>query len=255
MSYKISAPDEYLAITGMGIRTVRITKAAWVWPFQRYTRFSVQPHDYAMDLQAMTKEKLQFSLPVVFTVGPDVNQRGENIKGGAAIDGVSHDGEVGEESTGHREDAGDALVKYAMLLARSNSSTSDDSDRNHVQNIVKGIIEGETRVLVSAMTMEEIFTEREVFKRRIFRNIQSELQQFGLKIYNSNVKELKDAPGSVYFESLSRKAHEGATNQACPFPFSSLLLSYPRRTNRRRTTLREQTLPTNPPHKLFSNRP
>jgi flotillin len=28
------------------------------------------------------------------------------------------------------------------------------------------------------------------------------------------VKELKDAPNSIYFESLSRKAHEGATNQA-----------------------------------------
>jgi flotillin len=31
---------------------------------------------------------------------------------------------------------------------------------------------------------------------------------------SANIKELKDAPGSVYFESLSRKAHEGATNQA-----------------------------------------
>lgn len=213
-SYKISAPDEYLAITGMGIRTVRITKAAWVWPFQRYTRFSVQPHDYAMDLQAMTKEKLQFSLPVVFTVGPDVNQRGANIKGGVTIDTVSHDGEPIDETTDHREDSGDALVKYAMLLARSNSGNKVVAERDHVENIVKGIIEGETRVLVSGMTMEEIFTEREVFKRRIFRNIQGELQQFGLKIYNSNVKELKDAPNSIYFESLSKKAHEGATNQA-----------------------------------------
>jgi uncharacterized membrane protein YqiK len=62
--------------------------------------------------------------------------------------------------------------------------------------------------------MEEIFTEREEFKRRIFRNIQSELDQFGLKIYNANVKELRDAPNSNYFESLSRKAHEGAINQA-----------------------------------------
>jgi flotillin len=40
------------------------------------------------------------------------------------------------------------------------------------------------------------------------------LNQFGLKIYNANVKELRDAPGSNYFESLSRKAHEGAINQA-----------------------------------------
>ncbi len=62
--------------------------------------------------------------------------------------------------------------------------------------------------------MEEIFTEREEFKRRIFRNIQGELDQFGLKIYNANVKELRDAPQSSYFESLSRKAHEGAINQA-----------------------------------------
>ena len=31
---------------------------------------------------------------------------------------------------------------------------------------------------------------------------------------SQQVKELKDAPNSTYFESLSRKAHEGATNQA-----------------------------------------
>ncbi|KAK3951339.1 hypothetical protein QBC32DRAFT_215164 [Pseudoneurospora amorphoporcata] len=215
-SYKIAAPDEYLAITGMGVKTLKITKAAWVWPFQRCMRFSVQPHDYAMSLQAMTKEKLQFLLPVVFTVGPDVNQRGANIR---------HDHEPGKpsdeedgatavsDSVIRREDRGDALMKFAMLLA---DSGRDKGPNNHdfLEGIVKGIIEGEVRVLVSAMTMEEIFTEREVFKRRIFRNIQSELDQFGLKIYNANVKELKDAPGSTYFASLSQKAHEGATNQA-----------------------------------------
>ena len=105
-------------------------------------------------------------------------------------------------------------MKYAMLLADSNTSRNTTEQGAHVESIVKGIIEGETRVLVSSMTMEEIFTEREEFKRRIFRNIQGELDQFGLKIYNANVKELKDAPNSNYFESLSRKAHEGATNQA-----------------------------------------
>lgn len=163
-----------------------------------------------MDLQAMTIEKLQFALPVVFTVGPDVNQRGANTRDPVDEDDV--------ETIGHREDRGDALMKYAMLLAASDSNSGKSErrleQRTHVANIVKGIIEGETRVIVSSMTMEEIFTEREVFKKRIFRNIQGELDQFGLKIWNSNVKELKDAPNSNYFESLSRKAHEGATNQA-----------------------------------------
>jgi flotillin len=222
-SYKVAAPDEYLAITGMGIKSVRICKSAWVFPFQRCTRFSVHPHDYAMNLQAMTKEKLQFMLPVVFTVGPDVNSRGANTKSagqrllGSQEDhddlSASHPG-LNEETNPHaREDRGDALMKFAMLLADSSASTKKTNSQQFVENIVKGVIEGETRVLVSSMTMEEIFTEREVFKKRIYRNIQIELDQFGLKIYNANVKELKDAPNSGYFESLSRKAHEGATNQ------------------------------------------
>lgn len=99
-----------------------------------------------MGLQAMTKEKLQFLLPVVFTIGPDVNSRGANSLSG-------------EEPANARvqEDQGDALMKYAMLL------TQRDTSVQHVDNIIKGIIEGETRVLVSGMTMEEIFTEREDF--------------------------------------------------------------------------------------------
>ncbi|KAL1884064.1 hypothetical protein Daus18300_000173 [Diaporthe australafricana] len=198
-TYRVAAPDEYLALTGMGIDLVKISKSAWVYPFQRCTKFSVQPHDYAMDLQAMTKEKLQFLLPVVFTVGPDVNARGANAK----------TGEHGHVA--NAEDRGDSLMKYAMLLTDTNAKANTNT---FLANIVKGIIEGETRVLVSSMTMEEIFTEREEFKRRIFRNIQSELDQFGLKIYNANVRELRDAPNSNYFESLARKAHEGAINQA-----------------------------------------
>ncbi|KAF4818450.1 Flotillin-like protein 1 [Colletotrichum siamense] len=219
MSYRIAAPDEYLAITGMSVKTVKITKATWVWPFQRCMRFSVQPHDYAMSLQAMTKEKLQFLLPVVFTVGPDVNSRGANAQHLYHGSNSNNNNDSSVHSNDHdsipantREDRGDALMKYAMLLAEA--ADKKGGSMLHLENIVKGVIEGEVRVLVSSMTMEEIFTEREVFKRRIFKNIQSELSQFGLVIYNANVKELKDAPNSIYFESLSRKAHEGATNQA-----------------------------------------
>lgn len=76
----------------------------------------------------MTIEKLQFSLPAVFTIGP--------------------------------EDQLDALSKYAKILtgrgansANKASNEATPTGRNHVQDIVKGIIEGETRVIVSGMTM------------------------------------------------------------------------------------------------------
>jgi len=221
MSYRVAKPDEFLAITGMGIKSIKIAKSSWLLPFQRCMRFSIQPHDYSMNLQAMTREKLQFLLPVVFTIGPDVNQRGTNTRGGdpplarepheEGAAGI-HDDDIPDH---RREDQGDSLMKYAMLLADgADGGAKKSSDTQFLENIVKGIIEGETRVLVSSMTMEEIFTERELFKKRIFRNIQGELSQFGLRIFNANVKELRDAPNSIYFESLSRKAHEGACNQA-----------------------------------------
>lgn len=43
MVYRIAHPDEYLAITGVGVGTVKITKSTWVWPLQRviYPVFSL----------------------------------------------------------------------------------------------------------------------------------------------------------------------------------------------------------------------
>ncbi|KAL5594054.1 uncharacterized protein BROUX77_007401 [Berkeleyomyces rouxiae] len=207
VGYKIAAPDEYLAITGMGVDgEIKITKSAWLLPFQKCMRFSVQPQDYVMSLQAMTKEKLQFLLPVVFTVGPWVPQTQD-------IDSATADDvESGLNPVRTPAEAAAALHKYAVLLAESEAQRR--SGVNAVEQKIKSIVEGEVRVLVSSMTIEEIFNQRELFKKRIQKNIQTELDQFGLRIYNANVKELRDAPQSVYFESLSRKAHEGATNQA-----------------------------------------
>lgn len=40
-------------------------------PLQKVTKFQVTPMDFSLSLQAMTIEKLKFSLPAVFTIGPD----------------------------------------------------------------------------------------------------------------------------------------------------------------------------------------
>lgn len=70
--------------------------------------------------QAMSAEKLPFLLPAVFTIGP-------------------------------RIDDPESLFKYAKLISPY------DKLSNHVNELVQGIIEGETRVLAASMTMEQIF--------------------------------------------------------------------------------------------------
>jgi hypothetical protein len=145
MWYHISDANEYLVVTGAGVDDVRIVKKAFVYPWQRVARISVSPFDFSLNLQAMTIEKLQFALPAVFTIGPDNKP--------------------------------EALKKYALLLSGNPDGTAVNAhrpgtaivptQRHHVQDIVKGIIEGETRVIVSSMTMEEIFKERQVFKQKV----------------------------------------------------------------------------------------
>lgn len=193
MAYHVAEPNSYLVITGAGIDGVAIRKKAWVWPLQKVTKISITPFDFSLSLSAMTIEKLKFSLPAVFTIGP--------------------------------QDELEALTRYAILLTGNSDGTPATptknskhslvgTGRNHVQDIVKGIIEGETRSIVSTMSMEELFRERTIFKKKVIDSVQSELEQFGLQIYNANVKELQDSANSDYFATLSRKAHEGALNQA-----------------------------------------
>ena len=143
MWYHISEANEYLVVTGAHIDDVRVVKKALVLPWQKVARICVTPMDFPLNLQAMSIEKLQFALPAVFTIGPDNKP--------------------------------DALKKYALLLSGAaeglkNKAPSSKggviipTQRTHVQEIVKGIIEGETRVIVSSMTMEEIFKERQGFQ-------------------------------------------------------------------------------------------
>ena len=66
------------------------------------------PIDMSLTVQAMTQEKLSLALPVMFTVGP------EAVK--------------------------EKLKKYSILL-----TGNEKRDSSHVQNVIRGVIEGEIR--------------------------------------------------------------------------------------------------------------
>eukprot|EP00842_Homolaphlyctis_polyrhiza_P006012 jgi/Hompol1/6411/HPOL_000954-RA len=202
--YRIAQANEYIAITGLGIQDVKIAKKAIVLPVaQRYERFNIIPVNYSLNLSAMSAEKLEFTLPAVFTIGPKDDQ---GLLFCLIMIFVTWHGSLKSLLTSVLNP--ECLKKYARLLASSNKN------EDHIQELVRGVIEGETRVITAGMTMEEIFKERKFFKELVIKNVQSELDQFGLFIYNANVKQLQDTQGSEYFQYLRLKTHEGAVNQA-----------------------------------------
>lgn len=95
-----------------------------------------------------------------------------------------------------------SIEKYSKLLSMS----------NNVEFLIKGILEGETRIQSAQMTIEEIFSDRKAFKEILIKQVQDELDQFGLFIYNANIKELQDAVGSEYFEFIRQKKRSEAEN-------------------------------------------
>ncbi|KAK1261423.1 Flotillin-like protein 3 [Acorus gramineus] len=64
------------------------------------------------------------------------------------------------------------------------------------------------------MTLEEIFKGTMSFKEEVFEKVRLELNQFGLLIYNANVKQLIDVVGHEYFSYLGQKTRMEAANQA-----------------------------------------
>lgn len=138
--YHVAAPTEYIVRTGLFIPEISIAKKAFRWPLQRAFVLDITPTSYSFTAGAMTSEKLAFHLPMSFTIGP-------------------------------RDDP-EALQRYARFLMHSEGSGpvvagKGVSSTTKLEQLVKGIIEGETRVLAASMTVDQIFGDRVALKERI----------------------------------------------------------------------------------------
>lgn len=101
------------------------------------------------------------------------------------------------------KDDSESLTKYVRFLGGKD-----------IHQMILGILEGETRILSSKMTLEEIFNNRQSFKETIIKGVQEELDQFGLLIYNANIKEMRDGEESKYFHNMMQKKESETANMA-----------------------------------------
>ena len=83
-----------------------------------------------------------------------------------------------------------------------------------VQELCKGIIYSQLRLVISRLGIEEIYSKRDEFMDMVSKNVETELNKVGLKLINANITDIRDEAG--YFEAQNRQAEEAAPKEASP---------------------------------------
>ena len=177
LRYRTVPANKFIAKTGPFINGVHVSRKTFQWPFQRIKIIDLSPINYHFLGNNMSNELVPFRLPLTFTIGPMHPEK--NLQG---------------------------FINFATRLG--------DMDRDGIENIIGGIVNGETRGFVGGMTIQEIFNDKEAFRNHVVDRVQKDLEQFGLEIHNANIEEMHDTEGNSYFENLKKKALEGANTQS-----------------------------------------
>lgn len=166
--FKVASANEMLVKTGLGLnQKLSLSRSTVAWPFQKVTPISISPWTVSSNIQGMSHERIPFKLPVVITVGPNT----ENYE---------------------------SLKLYAEKLSQK--------DPEEIRELVKHIISGDARIIAASMTANQLFHERDTFKKQVSDGVQESLKDLGLKVINANLEELTDEPGASYFEQQRKRA-------------------------------------------------
>lgn len=177
-NYFVSSPNQYAVRTGLGVPDIDVKKWMFRWPFQKVAMVDVNPSTAKFRLACMSKEKVEFELPIVMTIGP------------------------------YLPDEDQELFKVFCKKVKG-------LHPSQVEELVLGLTEGETRAMTAELTIEEMFTGKDIFRDQVISKLEHDLKQFGLRIYNANIQEMKDLnEANKYFDYVKRRAVEMANNNA-----------------------------------------
>ena len=76
LRYKTSRSNEWLVKTGIFVKDLQIGKKFVQLPFQDIQKIVVTPKNYNLNINSMSKEKMEFQFPIVFTLGPKIDDEG-----------------------------------------------------------------------------------------------------------------------------------------------------------------------------------
>ena len=162
--YRVSTPSEYLVRTGLfinGSMGMNVSRKAFLFPGQTLTRVSMTPRNFQFNLKCLSKEYIPFEMPITCTVTPfDPHM-----------------------DSGTDNWTSDQLFK----LYTQRMETKTDAE---FKSTIMGVIHGETRMLCTTMTIDEINDSREGFRENVVNKVQELLFPMGIQVNNVNIAEL-----------------------------------------------------------------
>ncbi len=148
--------------------------ASFIFPIiQGYSFLSLKPLQFECNLQkALSSQNIRVDVPTTVTVG------------------ISTEPEIMQNAA-------------ERLLGLSSSETED---------LVKDIVYGQMRLVVSNMTIEKLNSDRDDFMAEVAKAVGTELNKIGLKLINLNITDIRDEAG--YIIALGQKDKAIAINAA-----------------------------------------
>ena len=181
--YKVCPTNRLLVISGATSLTnehgdplpkVIAGGGTFVWPIiQQYSFLELAPFTLKVALQdALSAETIRVAVPSAFTLA------------------------VGNGSP-HKENAATRLV----------GKTEEE-----IKGLAAETIVGTLRQVIAVMSIQEINSNRDEFRRKIESTLVPELTKLGLALLNVNIQDLRDESG--YLQALGQKAGSEATQRA-----------------------------------------
>lgn len=181
--YKVCPTNRLLVISGATALTnehgeplpkVIAGGGTFVWPIiQQYNFLELAPFTLKVALQdALSAETIRVAVPSAFTLA------------------------IGNASP-HKENAATRLV---------------GKNEEEIKGLAAETIVGTLRQVIAVMTIQEINSNRDEFRRKIESTLVPELTKLGLSLLNVNIQDLRDESG--YLQALGQKAGSEATQRA-----------------------------------------
>lgn len=173
--YRTARSNERLVRTGLMLKGIHISQTCFHIPyFQTFRRVSLEPRTYKVPIEAMSKERISFHMPTVWTIAPKKDE--------------------------------DSIRKYAERLL--------DMDEKQHKDFFAGIIEGEGRIIAGGLELDQLQGRREQVRDELMGKLGPDFSLVGCEILNVNVAELMDTAGQEYFAERRKRALSEAMNTA-----------------------------------------